>query len=367
MIITVTVRMNRTPLVALIVGIAVLTAALDFRTSAWLAGSVLFTFALVLCITQRSKWLLWTIATIAILLNVAAGFWPFHRIALRYLWVPLAHRGLVTVCLLTLATFVHLRIRKSRKAVLAIAAIELHNTELIARNEQLERELAKFKAVNKGKQKPLVLTIKQYQTFVGNLSEMHRAMVVTAMCSGLPVSEALALRWDQLDLATGEMCAPHHIGNGGTINTARPDEQISMDPVLVETLLEWRNTTHGTGLIFPSHTTGRCYRSGPIQQSYFRPVAEKLGLVGLCWQTFPQSYRSWLDEHGTPMAVRQKLMRHAPAATIMHNRGNASSKPKAKSNGKVIRQVPATSEFREENSDRASDETSDDASFLFKP
>jgi integrase len=350
--------MNRTPLVALIVGIAVLTAALDFRTSAQLAGSVLFAFALVLCITQRSKWMLWGIATIAVLLNVAAGFWPFHRVPLRHLWVPLAHRGLVTVSLLSLATFVHLRIRKSRKAVLDVAAIELHNSELIAHNEQLGRELVKIKAVNKGKQKPLVLTIKQYQAFVGHLSDMHRTMVVTAMCSGLTVSEVLALRWDQLDLATGVMCAPQHVANGETIKTAGLDGQISMDPVLVETLLEWRNKTHATGLIFPSHITGRCYRSGPIQQGYFRPAAEKLGLVGVCWQTFPQSYRSWMDEEGMPKAVQQKLMRHAPA-TIMRNHGNPASKPKAKTNGKVVRQVPAVSGFR--------DDASADASFLFKP
>jgi integrase len=329
--------MNRTPLVAIIVGIAVLTAALDFRTSAELAGSVLFTFALVLCITQRSRWLLWSIATIAVLLNVAAGFWPFHRVALRHLWVPLAHRGLLTVSLLTLATFVHLRIRKSRKAMVAVAAIELQNNELLARNEQLGRELGKVKAVSKGKQKPLVLTIRQYQAFVGRLSDMHRTMVVTAMCSGLRVSEVLALRWDQLDFA-----------NGGTIKSAGFDGEISMDSVLVETLMEWRNKAPGTGLIFPSHITGRCYRSGPIQQSYFRPVAEKLGLVGVCWQTFPHSYRSWMDEDGTPMGVQQKLMRHASAATIMHNHGNASSKPKAKANGKVVRQVSAASPFRDD-------------------
>jgi integrase len=357
MVIKVTVRMNRTPLIALIVGIAVLVAALDFRTSAELAGSVLFAFALVLCITQRSKWLLWSIATIAVLLNVAAGFWPFHRVALRQLGVPLAHRALVTVSILALATFVHLRIRKSRKAVLAIAAIELQNNELIARNEQLGRELEKTKAVNKGKKKTLVLTIKQYQAFVGHLSDMHRTMVVTAMCSGLPASEMLALRWDQLDLATGVMRAPQHVANGRA-ETAGFDRQISMDPVLVETLLEWRNNIHGTGLIFPSHTTGRSYRSGPIQQSYFGPAAEKLGLVGVCWQTFPQSYRRWIDEEGTPMAVQQKLTRHAPAATMMRNRGKASAKPKAKTNGKVIRQVPAASEFRED--------ASNDPSFLFK-
>ncbi len=87
--------------------------------------------------------------------------------------------------------------------MVAVAAIELQNNELIARNEQLGRELGKIKTVTKGKQKPLVLTIKQYQAFVGHLSDMHRAMVVTAMCSGLRVSEVLALKWDQLDFANG--------------------------------------------------------------------------------------------------------------------------------------------------------------------
>lgn len=269
-------------------------------------------------------------------------------IALRQLWVPLAHRGLVTASLLALATFVHLRIRKSKTAMLAVAAMELQNNELIARNEDLGRELEKIKAVSKGKQKPLVLTIKQFQAFTGQLSDMHRTMVVTAMRSGLRVSEMLALKWDQLDFS-----------NGGTIKTAGFYGQISMDPVLVESLLEWHNKSHGTGLIFPSHVTGRCYRSGPIQQTYFRPAADKLGLVGVSWQTFPHSYRSWMDAEGTPTVVQHKLMRHAPAATTMHNHGNAASKPKAKTNGKVGRQVPPGSEFP--------DDASDAASLLFKP
>ena len=121
-----------------------------------------------------------------------------------------------------------------------------------------------------------------------------------------------------------------------------------MDPVLLESLLEWRKKTPSTGLVFPSHITGRCYYAGPIQQDYFRPAARKLGLVGVCWHTFPHSYRSWMDEDGTPTGVQQKLMRHAPAATIMHNHGNASSKPKAKGNGKVVRQVSAASLFRDD-------------------
>jgi hypothetical protein len=127
-----------------------------------------------------------------------------------------------------------------------------------------------------------------------------------------------------------------------------------MDPVLLQSLVEWRKKTASSGLVFPSHITGRCYYAGPIQQDYFRPAARKLGLVGVCWHTFPLSYRSWMDEDGTAMGVQQKLMRHAPAPTIMHNHGNAAPKPKAKANGKVVRQVPAALGFRDDASTDAS-------------
>jgi integrase len=346
--------MNRTPLVVIIVGITLLIALLDFWIPAELAGSALFTFPLVLCILRRSKWLLWVTAAIAALSSVAAEIWGFHRIALPSPWVASTNRGLLLAILLTLAALIHLWMNKSQKAVLEVEKTEGHSNSLLARNEQLEIELAKIKAINKGKRKPLVLTIKQYQAFAGQLSDLHRTMVVAAMCSGMRVTEVLGLRWDQLDLANGLMSIQPRVANGGMVSTPGPEGPLSMNPVLLESLLEWRKKTPSTGLVFPSHITGRCYYAGPIQQDYFRPAARKLGLVGVCWHTFPHSYRSWMDEDGTPMGVQQKLMRHAPAATIMHNHGNASSKLKAKANGKVVRQVPAASGFRDDASAGAS-------------
>jgi integrase len=340
--------MNRTPLVVIIVGIAVLIALLDFWIPAELAGSALFTFPLVLCIIRRSKWLLWGTAAIAALSSVAAETWGFHRIALPSPWVASTNRGLLIATLLTLAALIHLWMNKSQKAELEIAKTERHSNSLMARNEQLEIELAKLKTINKGKRKPLVLTIKQYQAFAGQLSDLHRTMVVAAMCSGMRVSEVLGLRWDQLDLTNGLMSVQPRVTNSGMVSPEGSEGPLPIDPVLLESLLEWRKKTSSTGLVFPSHITGRCYYAGPIQQDYFRPAAKKLGLVGVCWHTFPHSYRSWMDEDGTPMGVQQKLMRHAPAATIMHNHGNASSKPKAKANGKGVRQVSAASLFRDD-------------------
>jgi integrase len=341
---------NRTPLVAMIVVITVLIATVDFWTPAELAGSALFTFPLVLCIIRRSKWLLWGTTVIAALSSVAAELWGFHRIVLPNPWVASANRGLLIAILLTLTALIHLWMNKSQKSALEVAKIERDSNSLTARNEHLEIELAKIKTVNKGKRKPLVLTIKQYQAFAGQLSDLHRTMVVAAMCSGMRVSEVLGLRWDQLDLASGLISIQPRVANGVIVATEGSEGPLPMDPVLLESLLEWRKKTASNGLVFPSHITGRCYYAGPIQQDYFRPAARKLGLVGIFWHTFPHSYRSWMDEDGTAMGVQQKLMRHAPTATIMHNHGNAVSKPKAKANGKVVRQVPAALGFRDDAS-----------------
>jgi integrase len=346
--------MNRTPLVVIIVGIAVLIAMLDFWIPADLAGPALFTFPLVLCITRPSRWLLWTTAAIAALSSVAAEIWGFHRIALPSPWVASVNHGLFIAVLLSITAVIHLWINKSQKVMRDAEEMERQSNSLKARNEQLEIELTKIKRANRAKRKPLVLTIKQYQAFAGQLSDLHRTMVVAAMCSGMRVSEVLGLKWDQLDLENGLLFIQPRVANGGIVKTEESDGPFPMDPVLLESLLEWRKKTSGSGLVFPSHITGRCYYAGPIQQDYFRPAARKLGLVGVCWHTFPHSYRSWMDEDGTSVGVQQKLMRHAPAAAIMPNHGSAASKSRGKANGKAVRSVSAASGFRDDASADAS-------------
>ena len=337
--------MNRAALVAMIVGTAALTAVLDFLSSAELAGSVLFTIPLVLCLTRQSKWLLWITSAVAVLLSAAAGYWGFRHAPLLTPWIAPVNRGLLMANLLGLAAIAHQWINKARRAELDAAQAEQNTKSLIARNEQLESELLKIKTVIKGSRKPLVLTIRQYQAFAAQLSDLHRTMVVTAMCSGMRVSEVLALRWDQVDLAVGTMSVQQPAASGGMPLPQATDGQLPIDPVLAETLLEWRNKTSSSGLVFPSHITGRCYHPGPIQQDYFRPVARKLGLAGVCWHTFPLSYRSWMAEEGAPAGVQQKLMRHAAMASNTHSHSNGS-KPNGKANGKVARQSSSAGRSR---------------------
>jgi integrase len=325
--------MKRILLPAIIAGIAVLTALLDVWTSAQLAGSILFTFPLVLCVRQRSRWLLWSTAGIATLLSVAAGVWSFRRIELVNPWIASLNRGLIIGSVLTLATLIHLWLSKSDQATLAGAETERNINNLAAKNERLQNELAKIKGTGKGKPKTLVLTIKQYHALMGQLSDLHRTMAVAAMCTGLRVSEVLALKWDQVDFSSRRIYATPN-DPVTELNRAAAKAGIPIDPVLLETLLEWRNKSAGNGLIFPSHITGRCYHPGPIQQDYFRPAARKLGLTGLCWHTFPLSYRSWISEEGTAGAAQQKLLRHPNVSTLTH--ADAPVKHRRKPNGKVV-------------------------------
>jgi integrase len=340
--------MSRLRLPAIIIGAAVLIAWLDYFTAAELAGSVLFLFPLVLCIKQRSKWLLWGTSAVATLLAAAMGIWTFHRIELVNPWIASLNRGLMVASLLTLSTLIHFWINKSDQLALEAAEVEQQKKRLTASMQQMEHELMKFKDTAKARSKPVLLTVKQYQAFVGQLSDLHRTMVVTAMCSGMRVPEVLALRWDQMDFAAGLIHGQQSFGRNGEAKTGAGKETISMDPVLTEALSEWRKKNPGSGLVFPSHITGRCYHAGPIQQDYFRPAARKLGLSGVSWHTFPDSYRSWLSEEGAGGAVQQKLMRHADGSTITHIRVNSSLKTKAKSK----RETPVKSARRVSPADR---------------
>src|ERR1700753_288526 len=335
--------MSRPLLPAIIIGVGVLVAMLDYFTGAELAGSVLFLFPLVLCIRRRSKWLLWGTSAVATLLAVGAGIWSFHRIALVNPWIASVNRALLVTSLLTLSTLIHLWINQSQQLALEAEDWEQQKKRLTSSLQQLQNELMKFKDTAKGKRKPALLTVKQYQAFVAQLSDLHRTMVVTAMCSGMRVAEVLALRWDQMDFATGLI-------RGQQAKTAAGQETISMDPVLTEALSEWRKKNPGTGLVFPSHITGRCYHAGPIQQDYCRRAARKLELPGVSWHTFPDSYQSWLDDDGTADAVQQKLMRHADGLKVTHMRVNASLNTKVKNkretSGKTARRVAHSGRFR---------------------
>src|SRR5665213_808871 len=203
-------------------------------------------------------------------------------------------------------------------------------------------ELVKLKGTSKRLKRPQILTPEKFQELIAVLHEPHRTMAVVAMCTGLRVSEVLALRWEHIDFKAGVMLVQQGVVNGriGKVKTEASNDDIPLDPAFAQVLLDWKGE-RSEGLVFPSHVTGGCYYAGMIQQQVLKPAGEKVGAQGIGWHTFRHTYRSLLDETGAPIGVQQKLMRHSNVSTTMNVYGNATLRAKQQANSKVVQMVIA--------------------------
>ncbi len=111
-------------------------------------------------------------------------------------------------------------------------------------------------------------------------------MVVVTMCTGLRVSELLALRWEHIDFKTGVMSIQLGVVNGriGRVKTEASQDEVPLDPAFAAVLNDWRGNRM-EGLVFPSHVTGGCYYAGIIQRQILRPRGKEVGIEGLGWHT----------------------------------------------------------------------------------
>ncbi len=173
-------------------------------------------------------------------------------------------------------------------------------------------ELVKLKGSSKRLKRPQVLTPQKFQELIARLQDPYRTMVIVAMCSGMRVSEVLALRWEHIDFDSGAMLVQQGVVNGriGKVKTEASNDYVPLDSAFSAILLEWKRD-RSNGLVFPSPVTGGCYYAGVIQQQILKPTGRKIGLLNLGRHCFRHTYRSLLDETGAPIGVQQKLMRHS--------------------------------------------------------
>ena len=202
-------------------------------------------------------------------------------------------------------------------------------------------ELVRVKGLARRKKRPIVLTVEQCQELISLLRDPFKTMATLAVCTGLRISEVLALRWEHLDLSKGTLRVTQGVVHGriGPVKTVASEDEVPLDPALIEALRTWQDQTSAEGLIFPSSKTGGCIHASNAQKHHIKPAGEKLGLQGCGWHTFRHTYRSLLDETGAPVGVQQKLMRHSNVATTMNVYGSAALKAKAAANSKVVQMV----------------------------
>jgi integrase len=203
-------------------------------------------------------------------------------------------------------------------------------------------ELVKVKGASKRQKSLVTLTREEFQRLIMELREPIRTMAIVAMCTGLRISEVLALRWENLSFAAGTMLVDQAVVNGriGPTKTETSRDEVPLDGGLAMILLNWQMAQgRTTGLVFPSPLTGGCYHAGMIQKLHLKPAGERIGIKGLGWHAFRHSYRGLLDETGANAGMQKGLMRHANISTTMNVYGRAAMKAKQEANSKVVEMI----------------------------
>ena len=209
--------------------------------------------------------------------------------------------------------------------------------------ERNPMELVTIKGATRRTRRPRSLTVEEFQMFIRYLNEPFRTMALICVCFGLRISEALALKWGDVDWLNGRLRVERGIVCQvvDEVKTAESRRALHIDNELLNTLKLWKQTTQFCGpedWMFASPVQlGRLPWSYDQVWRMYQKAGAEAGIGRLGTHSLRHTYRSWLDAVGTPVAVQQKLMRHADIRTTMNIYGDIVTDEMAVATEKVTR------------------------------
>jgi len=203
-------------------------------------------------------------------------------------------------------------------------------------------ELVTIRGSSKRTRKPRSLAVEEFRKFVHHLQEPFRTIALLCVCFGLRISECLALKWSDVDwlnckLSIRRAIVRQHVDD---VKTTESQRAMHIDTDMLELMKTWKQATQfpdGDDWMFASPTQlGRLPWSYPQVWRVFQMAAADSKVGDVSTHTMRHSYRAWLDAVGTPIAVQQKLMRHADIRTTMNVYGDVVTDEMAKAHARVV-------------------------------
>ena len=181
----------------------------------------------------------------------------------------------------------------------------------------------------------------QFHALLKALHEPFGTMALICVCLGLRISEALALRWSDVDWLGSKLSIRRGIVEQivDDVKTEGSAKTFVLAGDLLDRLKSWKQASQFPGAedwIFASPL-----KLGRLPYSYTGVWREleraanvaKVGHLGT--HAFRHTYRSWLDAVGTPVAVQQKMMRHADIRTTFNIYGDVVTDEMTTASSKV--------------------------------
>ena len=190
-------------------------------------------------------------------------------------------------------------------------------------------DLVQVKGATKRIRKPRSLTLDEFRRLSIQLQEPVRTLAIVSACLGLRVSEALGLRWSDIDWLGGTVTIERAVVRQHVDDTKNDGSRqtFTLAPELLESLKAWRQATQfpksDSWLFASSVQIGRKPISYTEVRRELRRAAAAAGIGHLSTHSFRHSFRTWIDSLNTPVGVQQRLMRHASITTTMNQYGDA--------------------------------------------
>ena len=201
--------------------------------------------------------------------------------------------------------------------------------------------LVKNKGATRKVRKARSLTTEQFHALLKELREPFATMALLCVCLGLRISEALALQWSDVDWLSSRLSIRRGIVERvvDDVKTEGSAKTFNLASELLDRLKSCKQLSEFSGAqdwVFASPL-----KHGRLPYSYtgvWRELvrAAELAKIGhLGTHAFRHTYRSWLDAVGTPVAVQQKMMRHADIRTTFNIYGDVVTDEMTTASSKV--------------------------------
>ena len=190
-------------------------------------------------------------------------------------------------------------------------------------------ELVQVKDASKRTKQPRSLAVEEFKKWIAQLErEPFHTIGLVCMCFGLRISETLALRWSDVDWLNSKLSIERSIVRNRVADTktANSHRKMPIAAEMLEVLQLWKQTSqfadNGDWMFASPAQIGRLPWAYDTVLRAFRKAGLDACIGEVTTHVMRHSYRSWLDSVGTPIAVQQKLMRHADIRTTMNVYGN---------------------------------------------
>ena len=206
-------------------------------------------------------------------------------------------------------------------------------------------ELVFINDVSKRVRKARSLNVEEFHSLLDAIgSDLPvRTMLLLAVSFGLRISEALGLKWKDVDWLNKTVRIERGVVKQivDEVKTSHSARAMVIADELLELLKQLRQESQFSALedwIFASPAKlGRQPLSYTHIWEMLDTAGERAGLAHVSSHTFRHTHRTWLDSVGTPVGVQQKLMRHADIRTTMNLYGDAMTADMRTAHEKVVR------------------------------